>query len=259
MQSSPDLHLPGTFNARLSGIDAAGAPWLVRSATLDGVQPEAIDELSRLGVTTVVDLRDTPERPAAAPPGLNVISAPLYRLLGGAPASGDIDGIYRLLVERRARELAAAVAAVARAEGAVLVHCTLGKDRTGLVVALARLAAGDDRAAAVADYEISGSRVPAAERERVQHEVAALHLPAGLAAQTLLMRLESPAWALEHALDGIERAYGSAVAYLLAHGLTATEAESLQSKAARRGEMASPGATAPRDGAVPTPAPEAHR
>jgi hypothetical protein len=73
------------------------------------------------------------------------------------------------------------------------------------------------------------------------------------------MRLESPAWALEHALDGIERAYGSSVAYLLAHGLTATEVESLQSKATRRGEMASPGTNAPRDKSVPTPSPEAHR
>ena len=34
----------------------------------------------------------------------------------------------------------------------VLVHCTAGKDRTGIVVALALLAVGVDRQAVVDDY-----------------------------------------------------------------------------------------------------------
>ena len=41
---------------------------------------------------------------------------------------------------------------VATARGAVLVHCAAGKDRTGVVVALALDAAGVDRETIVSDY-----------------------------------------------------------------------------------------------------------
>ncbi|MFP3381581.1 tyrosine-protein phosphatase, partial [Bacillus sp. SIMBA_069] len=50
-------------------------------------------------------------------------------------------------------QLATAVRLIADSgEDPVLVHCTAGKDRTGLVVALALLAAGVDREDVVADY-----------------------------------------------------------------------------------------------------------
>jgi protein tyrosine/serine phosphatase len=41
----------------------------------------------------------------------------------------------------------------------VLVHCAAGKDRTGVVVALALAAVGVERAAIVEDYVLTGDRI----------------------------------------------------------------------------------------------------
>ena len=48
---------------------------------------------------------------------------------------------------------------ISRAEGAALVHCAAGKDRTGTVVALALSLVGADREAVIADYAASSERV----------------------------------------------------------------------------------------------------
>lgn len=53
----------------------------------------------------------------------------------------------------------AALRAIAGADGAALVHCAAGKDRTGTTVALALLLAGAEPSAVIADYAASTERV----------------------------------------------------------------------------------------------------
>jgi protein-tyrosine phosphatase len=48
---------------------------------------------------------------------------------------------------------------IAAGPGPVLVHCAAGKDRTGVVVAMALAAAGVSRDAIVADYVATGERI----------------------------------------------------------------------------------------------------
>ena len=48
---------------------------------------------------------------------------------------------------------------VARSEGAALVHCAAGKDRTGVLVALALSAVGVRPEAIIADYAATGERI----------------------------------------------------------------------------------------------------
>ena len=75
---------------------------------------------------------------------------------------GDaMTGHYLGYLEHRPAEVVAALRAVAQAPGAALVHCAAGKDRTGVVVALALSAVGVRRDAIVADYAASGERVDA--------------------------------------------------------------------------------------------------
>ena len=68
---------------------------------------------------------------------------------------------YMSYLRRRPDSIVGSVRTIARADGAVLVHCAAGKDRTGVVVALALDAAGVDRGAIVADYLATGARIDA--------------------------------------------------------------------------------------------------
>ena len=58
---------------------------------------------------------------------------------------------YMSYMTARPDSILAAIRAIAGARGAVLVHCAAGKDRTGVVVALALDAAGVEREAIVGD------------------------------------------------------------------------------------------------------------
>lgn len=64
--------------------------------------------------------------------------------------------------------VAAALVAVARAEGPVVVHCAAGRDRTGLVVALGQLVAGWPVADIVAGY-VAGAEGSNAHLEHHPH------------------------------------------------------------------------------------------
>jgi hypothetical protein len=103
----------------------------------------------------------------------------------GSTDSGSTDSGYADLVGRHGRELAAAVAVIADADGPLLVHGPADLHPTALVLALALLAAG------------------------VPHDDAlAAALPA-----------ESDPAALRHALATVS-GHGGTEAYLLRHGLT---------------------------------------
>ena len=57
--------------------------------------------------------------------------------------------------------------AIDRAEGAVLIHCFSGKDRTGMVAALLLDLAGVDGADIVADYQVSLTYLTGPEAHRI--------------------------------------------------------------------------------------------
>ncbi len=68
---------------------------------------------------------------------------------------------YRLMVDASRGRLAAAFAAIAGARpGGVVVHCHAGRDRTGVVVALALHVAGAPVEAIAADYALSENSPP---------------------------------------------------------------------------------------------------
>jgi protein-tyrosine phosphatase len=68
----------------------------------------------------------------------------------------SLDGLYRFVIDERGSYVAAAVRHLC-APGALpaLVHCSAGKDRTGLIVALVLAAAGVPDDVIAADYALS--------------------------------------------------------------------------------------------------------
>jgi protein-tyrosine phosphatase len=188
----PWIDLEGAVNARdlggLPGEDGRGTLGgrLLRSDNLQDLSPADVTKLvDDIGVRTVVDLRSSAELEAEGPapldsvPGVRHAHHPVLPELGSATdaiaeamltrmhrdrSSFPDDptcGHYLGYLEDRPDQVVAALESIARAPGAVLVHCAAGKDRTGVVVALALAAAGVRPEAVVADYAATGDRVEA--------------------------------------------------------------------------------------------------
>ena len=223
------ITIEGTYNARWSDL---AANRLARAAALDGVGTAGTAQLAELGITRIVDLRESGERRTPAHP-VPVVAVPLYNLPDGPPATGTLEAIYDFLLHNRGTELTRAVAAIATAPGAVLVHCTAGKDRTGLVIALALLAGGRSDADVVADYALSAGVVRAARIDHVSGLLRALELAPAAHDDALRLHLDSPAEAMEHALSTLAN-LGGATDYLSRHGLTPAELRALQTGTASR-------------------------
>jgi protein-tyrosine phosphatase len=215
------IDVDGLFNVRASDTRR---PWLVRSGA-----PEALSEageklLIALGVSVIVDLREPAESEAVVH-GIPLASVPVYGT--EPPATGTLEEIYEGLLRSRGHALTAAVGAIADAEGAALVHCTAGKDRTGLVVALARFAAGASEDDVVADYVLSAPQVRPVRGEHAERIAASVE--ARERADVLRLHLESPPEAIVHALAVI-REFGGAEEYLRAHGLRSDQLAALRRK-----------------------------
>jgi protein-tyrosine phosphatase len=159
---------------------------LLRSDNLQGLTAGDMTELvDARDVRLVVDLRTGGEVELEGPGPLvgrvEIRHRSLYPEAGHATdvaaedalpwkERGWIDGetpavnAYLGYLRDRPDSIVAALTDVASGAGATLVHCAAGKDRTGVVCALALAAAGVPRHAIVADYLATGERIAAIMR-----------------------------------------------------------------------------------------------
>jgi protein-tyrosine phosphatase len=212
------LHIAGVHNARdlggltgTRGIVRRGR--VLRSAALDQLTPDGARTLAGLGVRTVFDLRTREEREQApsrlsAAPELAAVDVVVFDYLGtlaDLPA-GQME-MYLHLVERSASGIVSLFEYLGRPGAApALVHCTAGKDRTGLTIALLLELLGVPRAAIVADYVASNTGLLGRIRTNVSAEL------------------------MESTLDWLDRCYGSPHGYLDAHGLTEATVDALRTE-----------------------------
>ena len=123
--------------------------------------------------------------------------------------------MYRRLVEDSADGVAQVVRGII-ADQPVLVHCTVGKDRTGVTVAIALAAAGVDTDAVIADYARTEGLLPRWRNTRVMQKLRSMH-PEAVHLEDLATR--SPAPVMRDMLGDIATRYGSAADYLRAQGM----------------------------------------
>jgi protein-tyrosine phosphatase len=215
---------PGLLNFRDVG-DAAAAGGarirrgrLYRSACPYEFEPGALEAYGGFGLRTVVDLRDKSELAVwpyeLADPAVERVN---IAVLDDRPVPPDQAGLYAHMVEQCALGFTEAVRAVARAlPDPVLVHCAVGKDRTGVVVALALEAAGVDEEAIVADYVYSNIGLGIAEPEPgadIDRDEYGNYLTGRYVAPSLILGSLARARALGGGVPG----------YLAAHGMTGGE------------------------------------
>jgi protein-tyrosine phosphatase len=252
----PWIDIEGAANAR----DLGGLPTedggktvsgrLLRSDNLQELTPADIAKLTgEYGLSTVVDLRSTAELNSEGPAPLDAVASVEHRHHPVLPEEGlatdavadvlltrnqrdrsrypgnAVTGHYLGYLEDRPDQVVAALRSVARAPGAALVHCAAGKDRTGVVVALALSAAGVRPDAIVADYAATGERTePLLARLRrsptysadINRKPADSHKPQADTMTAFLAELGSR--------------YGGATAWLTAHGLSEEDLNLLRAK-----------------------------
>ncbi|MFN8531926.1 MAG: tyrosine-protein phosphatase [Dehalococcoidia bacterium] len=164
----------GCFNARDLGgwctVDGRRVTWgqLIRSDALDHLTPAGWDAVMAYGIRTVIDLRsdvERPSKPIALPAGLTAIHVPLEDLTDAEfweewLGHTHSPHYYAAFVARYPTRLAAVIRAVAQAQpGGVVIHCAVGRDRTGLVSILLLALVGVLPADIIADYALTAERL----------------------------------------------------------------------------------------------------
>ena len=120
---------------------------------------------------------------------------------------------YLGYLEDRPDSILGALEDIATADGAVIVHCAAGKDRTGVVIALALAAVGVEREAIVADYEATGERITAIMNRLRSSETYRRDLE-GISDESRMPRPET----LQRVFAALDERYGGPVGWLERHG-----------------------------------------
>lgn len=214
---------------------------LVRADNLQRLTDDGWRALEDAGVRRVVDLR-FPEELAEDPPRDVDVEVVHVSLLGPSRTAEWQDEFnaamdrsvtaeeylvwsYLEFLERYRAQFGRVFEAIADApEGAVAFHCLGGKDRTGLVAALALRLAGVSVDAVAADYALTEANLAPGNPAWVD----AAPDPAERRRRELL--LPSPASAMQRVLAELERRYGSAAAYLRACGVSDERLERVRAR-----------------------------
>jgi protein-tyrosine phosphatase len=232
-----DRHLPlsGTFNVRdVGGYPADGhrtTRWrtLFRSDALSRLEDDGRAVLESIGVRTIIDLREGEELTSA--PNLlgdwrpRTLHRPLFdRKSTGIVATTDalrsLQETYFLVVDERPRALVAAVRELT-GDGVLpaIVHCTAGKDRTGMVIALTLAALEVADGVIASDFAATGPLLRGAFRDQIKARTAATGLPT----ERLEGLLSADPVLILSFLKRIRDAHGDVPAFLVKHGMTDRE------------------------------------
>ena len=243
MIASPVFELTGSCNLRdvggISTVDGRRVRRgrLLRSGVLTRLTPDAVRQLQSLPVRAVCDLRRTEERERHPNPsfGAGVRQFEWDSAIGTSPirdagfvrsesveaARAAMEAMYRRIPFVLQSRLAGAFTALAHArDGATIVHCSAGKDRTGVAIALILESLGVSRELVVADYVLTRQAVDL-RRELFGEDATG----AGLAANAEPFRA-LPGFALDAVLDArpeyilaalraVEDRHGTVERYLL--------------------------------------------
>lgn len=232
----------GCFNFRdiggYQGLNGRKIRWghYFRAGRQDRMTQTDLDCVARLGIKTQIDLRRLDEvrdqsrgpleglgaRYAWHPVIPNDGSERLNNIVGDTGISGERylrylhfdpapwSGIFDVMADTDQLPL--------------LIHCTAGKDRTGVVTALLMSILGVDRDVIEADYVLTNRDCERHVKFIEQSE----GLPAGMSRDALLHVAGVPEDAIGIFLDGLEREYGGPLNYLTNIGVDEMKQRAIQ-------------------------------
>lgn len=245
------LELQGPVNFRDLGgyetTDGHTIRWsrVYRSDSLESLTPSDVARLEELGVRFVCDMRRDEERATAPSRVLGHRSIRIEHLpVGGIAAEtksmaarmmrGEIPevgvdtmaGVYVTILDLHPDSFGSVVARAADPDSLpMVVHCTAGKDRTGVACALILGALGVDDETIAADYELSTEFHSRAKIAQVRPQLEAV----GIEFAKVEAYWSAPRAVMASALEQIRGRWGSVTDYLLGPaGLTPATLDSLR-------------------------------
>ncbi|MGN6412950.1 tyrosine-protein phosphatase [Flexivirga sp.] len=249
------IDLDGVVNMRdLGGLPtsdgrAVQPHRLVRSDNLQDLTEHDIQVLVQdHQVTDIVDLRSDVELRITGPGPLQALDTVAHHHHSLFPDDKDIDtrdvlvlpwhnaeepqrndnpraSHYLGYLDRRPDSVSAALDVIATSEGATVVHCAAGKDRTGTVVAMALSVAEVPREAIIADYAASTERT-----ERIVRRLEKLPGYADNLRDVPMTAHHSRPDTIEHVLEAIDAEYGSVAGWLRSVGWSEAQLDQLRAK-----------------------------
>jgi len=236
--STRHLNLEGTYNLRDMGgyptLDGRAVRWrtFFRSDSLHRLPPVAQTTLMGYGVRTVIDLRRSDElqvAPNVFAGSSDVAYHHVSLLLDTPPIRRQVPwpltDTYRVILDQRQEQLRQALATLAAPGGLpAVVHCTAGKDRTGLIVALVLGLAGVSAATIVEDYALSAQYLVGTYLEEARQRAE----KNGVSWEWFQHQVICPPEFMHTTLQYLDERYGGIAAYVHAIGLSDTQCIRLQ-------------------------------
>jgi protein-tyrosine phosphatase len=204
-------------------VDGGTLRWgmLYRGPALGTLTGRGSADLCALGLRTVIDLRDPHEREHLPDPvlgaGVTTVTIPIYDGRIDLGTMDDLGQLFTELLRVAGREIVHVLDAIAAAEALpAVVHCSAGKDRTGLVVALLLAALGVPDEVIAADFALTAEALTGPYLD----EVVARGIASGLDPVRIQSLIASPPELVLDFLTAVRTTHGSAARYLCAHGTT---------------------------------------
>lgn len=228
------LDVPGTSNFRAVAPGTVASGRLYRSDALHRLTNSGRRRIAELGITDVIDLRSGIDRRIGGRDRLRGTGAVRISLpIDGVPRRVDLTTItllevYRVILSRHQQLLGTVIRAIAASDGPVLVHCTAGKDRTGLVIALTLAAIGVDRDVILDDYALTAANLAGPWTERMVRKARRFRIR--LTDDLIAILASSPREVLSETLEWIDAEFGGLTEYLDGAGVDADVRAALHAK-----------------------------
>lgn len=250
------IALDGGHNFREVGGLASGAGRRMRrglvwrSAGLDLLTSLDCDRIHELGIRTIADLRTSHERglfptPTALSADVRTLTwnsnaddvspstdrGPAWRDLDSASLRSEIARLYTHIADAHAVQFGEIYRSIAEGAAPILIHCTAGKDRTGLAVALLLDLIGVERQWIFWDYDLTNTYLKK-NMVRLESAIGVGGMAEWLAAlgpEGRDLLLSADVQYLKAAFAGIEDRFGSVEDFALGPlGLSGRELQALR-------------------------------
>lgn len=237
------IALQGAYNVRdLGGYPRTGGGYtrwrsLFRGDALHALTAQDMETLVGHGLAVVIDLRNDKEIIAEPNPFMqhdrvSYTNIPLFsamspvELMAAAGSDFDMGVRYCHALDQCQTAIAEVLAAIAvHPDGALLFHCSAGKDRTGLIAALLLANAGVQAGEIIEDYALTET----ISGPLISH-LRARAVSRGVDSRLIDIILASAPASMARALAHIDSHYGHCEHYLRHIGLGSAEIASLEKR-----------------------------